>query len=216
MSHPKNKPGCDIGAAGTFMSRSQGMGSGLLRDETAEWAAMERAGEAIGREVQEDFKEIGGFPAGGRMLILAGKGHNGGDALLAARTILVGRPENVRVTVVLGFGARELRPLAGRALDRLKAEAPDRVALVSIDEALGAEVLYALCWTAFLAFNSARPWTRRSPRCWPGSMRTKASSFAPRWICPAGVGETNAPDDLPRRLHLCDRHREAPGAVRRA
>jgi len=49
---------------------------------------MERAGAGVAAAVQEDFKEIGGFPAAGRILVLLGKGHNAGDALLAAAVIL--------------------------------------------------------------------------------------------------------------------------------
>ena len=57
-------------------------------DEAREWPAMQRAGRAIAGAVLRDFEEIGGFPAGGRILVLAGKGHNGGDALIAAQAIL--------------------------------------------------------------------------------------------------------------------------------
>ena len=83
-------------------------------DEAREWAAMQRAGAAVARAVLEDFKEIGGFPPAGRLLVLAGKGHNGGDALLAARTILEQFPA-ARATVLLVLGERALRPLAWRA-----------------------------------------------------------------------------------------------------
>ncbi|MES1195185.1 MAG: NAD(P)H-hydrate epimerase, partial [Opitutus sp.] len=57
-----------------------------LTDEAQEWAATQTAGAKVALSILEDFKEIGGLPAGGRILVLAGKGHNGGDALLAART----------------------------------------------------------------------------------------------------------------------------------
>ena len=93
--------------------------SGLLKSEAAEWAAMQRAGEAIGRAVQQDFREIGGLPEDARILVLAGKGHNGGDALLAARTLLLDRPQG-RAVVVLCFEAAVLRPLAQRALALLQ------------------------------------------------------------------------------------------------
>ena len=126
--------------------------AGLLGNETAEWAAMEQAGEAIGRAVLEDFKEIGGFPADGRLLVLVGKGHNGGDALLAARAILVLHP-GARASVVLCFGAGALRPLAGRALDRLMAVGPERVAIVPADEALAADARYAVCFDGIFGFQ---------------------------------------------------------------
>ena len=59
-------------------------------DEDREWPAMQRAGRAVGAAVLEDFREIGGFSATGRVLVLVGKGHNGGDALIAARAMKAG------------------------------------------------------------------------------------------------------------------------------
>jgi len=83
-------------------------------DEASEWGAMQRAGRAIAYAVLRDFEEIGGFPPDGRMLVLVGKGHNGGDALIAARAILEKFP-SARAEVVFVFGERSLRPLAMRA-----------------------------------------------------------------------------------------------------
>src|SRR5205814_52721 len=62
-------------------------------DEAKEWEAMQRAGRALAAAVMSDFAEIGGFPADGKILVLVGKGHNGGDALLAAHAILAHFPE---------------------------------------------------------------------------------------------------------------------------
>ncbi len=90
-------------------------------DEAREWPAMLRAGAAIAEAVVADFAEIGGFPArGGRVLVLAGKGHNGGDALIAARR-LVETFAGVEVEVVFACGERALRPLAARAWRELVA-----------------------------------------------------------------------------------------------
>ncbi len=97
-------------------------------DEAREWPAMQQAGRAVAAAVLNDFREIGGFPARGRVLVLAGKGHNGGDALLAAGAILTAFPA-ARVDLVLAFGARALRPLATRAYRSLVALAGDRLAL---------------------------------------------------------------------------------------
>jgi ADP-dependent NAD(P)H-hydrate dehydratase / NAD(P)H-hydrate epimerase len=98
-------------------------------DETKEWPAMERAGRAVAAAVLRDFEEIGGFPADGRILVLAGKGHNGGDALLAAEAILEKFPQAV-ADVRLVFGERILRPLAARAYRQLVHGAPDRVTVI--------------------------------------------------------------------------------------
>lgn len=82
--------------------------------EAREWPAMQRAGRAIAAAVRHDFEEIGGFPAAGRVLVLAGKGHNGGDAFIAAHSLLEAFPA-ARVEIVFAFGERSLRPLAQRA-----------------------------------------------------------------------------------------------------
>jgi NAD(P)H-hydrate epimerase len=163
----------------------------LLADEAAEWSAMERAGAALGREVLEDFKEVGGFPADGRVLILAGKGHNGGDALLAARAILAQHPA-ARASVVLCFGARSLRPLAGRALDRLKAEAPGRVDLVAADDALREDAAHALCLDGIFGFQFRPPMDNDTAALIARVNAHAGIRFRAAVDLPSGVGEQNA------------------------
>ena len=63
----------------------------ILKDESLEWSAMQEAGAKLALSILDDYKEIGGLPIHGRILVLAGKGHNGGDALLAARAIIYER-----------------------------------------------------------------------------------------------------------------------------
>jgi NAD(P)H-hydrate epimerase len=100
-------------------------------NEEREWVAMERAGAGVAAAVQEDFKEIGGFPAAGRILVLLGKGHNAGDALLAAAVTLEKYPA-ASADVIFVFGERTLRPLAARAWRRLLETAPRRVRVRSV------------------------------------------------------------------------------------
>lgn len=95
-------------------------------DEAKEWPAMQRAGRAVAKAVLRDFEEIGGFPTGGRVLVLVGKGHNGGDALIAAQAVLEKFPE-ARAEVVFVFGERVLRPLAARAWRELVQAVRERV-----------------------------------------------------------------------------------------
>ncbi len=83
-------------------------------DEAREWAAMRAAAKGVAAGVLADFEEIGGFPADARVLVLAGKGHNAGDALLAAGHLKSLHP-GALVDVVFAFGERSLRPLALRA-----------------------------------------------------------------------------------------------------
>jgi NAD(P)H-hydrate repair Nnr-like enzyme with NAD(P)H-hydrate epimerase domain len=102
-------------------------------DEELEWGAMQRAGRAVAEAVLRDFGEIGGFPPGGRILVLAGKGNNAGDALIAARVILE-RHSAARAEVVFPFGERAFRPLAWRAwreLVQLGGKAEGRVNAVT-------------------------------------------------------------------------------------
>uniref|UniRef100_UPI002FCD11CA NAD(P)H-hydrate epimerase n=1 Tax=Geminisphaera colitermitum TaxID=1148786 RepID=UPI002FCD11CA len=72
-------------------------------DEEREWGAMQRAGVAVAEGIRLDFEEIGGVPSGARVLVLAGKGHNAGDAMLAAAWFAE-RYSEVRVEVVFALG----------------------------------------------------------------------------------------------------------------
>ena len=72
-------------------------------DEAAEWPAMQRAGRAVAAAVLWDFEEIGGFPPAGRVLVLVGKGHNGGESV---------QPDHPRATPVHPRGAPRDRPHA--------------------------------------------------------------------------------------------------------
>jgi ADP-dependent NAD(P)H-hydrate dehydratase / NAD(P)H-hydrate epimerase len=106
---------------------SRGLESRLFGgDEAKEWPAMQRAGRAVAAAVLKDFAEIGGFPSHGRVRVLVGKGHNGGDALLATQAILERFPA-AQAEVVFVFGERMLRPLAARAWRQLVHEAGARV-----------------------------------------------------------------------------------------
>ena len=57
-------------------------------DMESEWQAMNRAGEAVGDSLLRDMRELRTIPHRPRILILVGKGHNGGDALVAAKRLL--------------------------------------------------------------------------------------------------------------------------------
>lgn len=89
-------------------------------DETREWAAMQAAGRAVANGILDDFREIGPWPRAARVLVLAGKGHNAGDALIAAEAICRQHPDT-RVDVALAFGQAALRPLARLAWMSLEA-----------------------------------------------------------------------------------------------
>lgn len=94
---------------------------GLLKgDPETEWQAMKRAGRALGRAVLQDHREIGRLPDRPRLLVLAGKGHNAGDAFLAVAGILNERPR-ATVDVLFPMGEEALNTLARRAWSELLA-----------------------------------------------------------------------------------------------
>lgn len=86
----------------------------LQGNESAEWRAMTAAGRAVASAIATDFREIGGLPADARVVVLAGKGHNAGDALIAVRLLREMSPR-LRVDVAFVLGERGLRPLVRRA-----------------------------------------------------------------------------------------------------
>jgi NAD(P)H-hydrate epimerase len=122
-------------------------------DEAKEWTAMRHAGRAVAEGVIEDFREVGGFPPRGRVLVLAGKGHNGGDALLAAQTILGKFPE-AAADVVFALGERALRPLAFRAYRELAHAAGRRLTVRAVTD-LAAK--YDLCLDGVFGFQFRPP-----------------------------------------------------------
>lgn len=128
----------------------------LLRDEAAEWSAMDRAGREIACALLGDFREIGGLPAAARLLVLAGKGHNGGDALLAAKTLLAHAP-GARADVLLAFGRDALRPLARRALAALQADGGERVRAVEFAELKRELPGYDVCLDGVFGFQFRPP-----------------------------------------------------------
>jgi len=101
----------------------------LNGDAVAEWSAMRQAGCAIGRAIIRDFLEIAPLPNTLRVLVLCGKGHNGGDALLAALEIVACQPQS-RIEVITVDKPENLRPNVQKALHRLeKSKAKRRVAV---------------------------------------------------------------------------------------
>ena len=123
-------------------------------DEALEWPAMQRAGRALAAAVLRDFLEIGGFPpAEGRVFVLAGKGHNAGDALLAAGELLKDFP-GATVDVLFVFGERALRPLAARAWRELVQRGGESVRVVA--EPTDGR-LYSLCLDGIFGFQFRPP-----------------------------------------------------------
>ena len=163
----------------------------LLTDESLEWAAMQQAGRKVAHSILEDFHEIGGWPVPGRILVLAGKGHNGGDALLAAAAVLKKFPD-VIVDLLLGFGEAAMRPLAVQSLETLRRIAGVRLRLVTLAQLKSQLASYDLCLDGVFGFQFHLPlaepmaellaWVNTYPR-----IRLRAAVDLP-----SGLGEENA------------------------
>lgn len=89
-------------------------------DEGKEWTAMNQAGAAIARQALLDVRETLGDDPISSMLVLVGKGHNGGDAIIAARHLL-NRFPRAEVKLLFPFGLSRIRPLVQRCLDDMQA-----------------------------------------------------------------------------------------------
>lgn len=90
----------------------------LQSDEGKIWEAMMKVGKLLGERVFEDFHEIRELEERPRILVLVGKGHNGGDAFLGALELLRLRPQ-AKITVLFGWGRNKLKPLANKAFKLL-------------------------------------------------------------------------------------------------
>ncbi len=128
----------------------------LLKNEASEWAAMRRAGESIARGILDDCCEIGRLSSKARLLLLVGKGHNGGDALLAAHCLLKESPGRT-VDVCLGFGESSLKPLTKRSLDELIGATGNRVRLVDFRRLKAEHGIYDLCVDGVFGFQFRPP-----------------------------------------------------------
>ncbi len=104
-------------------------------DEEREWQAMRRAGRLLADAISADADEIGGFGTSPRFLVLVGKGHNGGDALIAAETLL-SRTPGAHADIVFLFGERSLRPLTLRAWRLYQKTGFNRICLMNSPDSL--------------------------------------------------------------------------------
>ncbi len=94
--------------------------------ESLEWPAMQLAGESLAESVLDDFAEIGSIHDNTRLLLLVGKGHNGGDALIALRHLLR-TMENASAVIAFSCGFEALKLLSQRAFEELWAEHGPRI-----------------------------------------------------------------------------------------
>ena len=151
-------------------------------DEEREWAAMQAAGRGVADAVLREIEEIGGFPAEGTVLVLAGKGHNAGDALIAARRITERFPQ-ARVEVMFVFGERVLRPLAMKAWRELGTASLPRLLPDAEGYDLVIDGVFGFQFRAPLAEEVAK--VLREVNALPVRLRAAVD-------LPSGLGETDA------------------------
>jgi hydroxyethylthiazole kinase-like uncharacterized protein yjeF len=122
-------------------------------DERKAWKAMVHAGRATAAAILRDFAEIGGMPAGARVLVLAGKGNNAGDALIAARELLERLP-GATCDVLFAFGPRRLGPQPARAWRGLSESCRGRVRSAGAN---GLARAYDLCIDGIFGYSYRPP-----------------------------------------------------------
>jgi NAD(P)H-hydrate epimerase len=122
-------------------------------DERREWKAMLLAGRSTSDAALADFAETGCFPADARVLVLAGKGNNAGDALIAAREVLARFP-GASCDVLFAFGPRKLKPLASKAWRGLVESCRGRVRACGAD---GLGAAYDLCLDGIFGYQYRPP-----------------------------------------------------------
>lgn len=101
----------------------------LGNDAARTAAAMDNAGRAIGRALLQDFPEFGEWPEAPRVLVLAGKGLNTGDALVACQVLNDSLP-GLQVVLAQTAPGSEYNPIAVAALQRLQEAMGERLQAV--------------------------------------------------------------------------------------
>lgn len=91
----------------------------LLPSSEDEWSAMKKVGYKTSLEVLKDYQELKPIPEILTMLVLCGKGKNGGDSLLVADYIMRAMPR-AKVAVLLASERNELDPLTEKALKEVE------------------------------------------------------------------------------------------------
>ena len=98
----------------------------LLDSDSKVWEAMQSVGRQLGRGIFDEYGMTRFSPKALSVFALVGKGHNGGDALLAlaelARQGVLGK-----VVVAIAGSLAELKPNTKHAFDILESQAPNGV-----------------------------------------------------------------------------------------
>ena len=180
---PGSDPILDCAAAAAFEQ------SYFDGDEAREWDAMQRAGTAVADALLRDL-QMAGVPLSepGRVLLLVGKGHNGGDALLAGARLLARTSWTVEVGFV--FGQNRLRPLAVAAWRKLQHQGgAGRVKAVRSSAVEGQRYLAVLDGVFGFQFRSPLPDVAKH---WFGASQGATTRFRGSVDLPSGLDEDGA------------------------
>lgn len=90
----------------------------LKDDERFVGEAMESAGYGIGQCILRDYTMLKVWAEQPQVLVIIGKGHNAGDALIAAEYLHLHRP-GMRLKIVAVLGVDDFRPNVKKVYDRL-------------------------------------------------------------------------------------------------
>lgn len=115
------------------LDAAQAYEASVLQDSQEATAnAMRQAGRAIGAAILKDYLEVGAWPDEPEVHVLAGKGLNTGDAIVACEVIHEALP-GLRVTLVRTTGLEALNPIAADALKRLGESLGEQLRIVGMD-----------------------------------------------------------------------------------
>ena len=91
--------------------RAKALEASVVSSMDHEWLIMQRAGLGIAQQVISDYQELRPLPEYVRIIVIAGKGHNGGDALLACKKLLSDLPR-ATITLLKTCKSESMKPLA--------------------------------------------------------------------------------------------------------
>ena len=98
-------------------------------DGELEWQSMNKAGQGVGDALLRDMRELRTIPHRPRLLVLVGKGHNGGDSIVATKRFLQTIPTARGVILPLETWEK-CRLLTQRAWDELRELAGKRIEVI--------------------------------------------------------------------------------------
>ena len=139
----------------------------FFKSEQHEWTVMQMAGCQIAEHIAQDCQELGIPLSDLNGVVLVGKGHNGGDAILACAKLAELAPE-LGWVICMSHRSDQLRPNTRRALEYVQARLPN-AEFYCLSESndfmaqircFATETRQWLCIDGFVGFNFRPPLSR--------------------------------------------------------